>query len=110
MNALSLTPAERQQIDEGPWFSRLSDALRADILDRASVRRHADGALLSCRGEPAQEWCGVAKGAVRVSSVSLAGKQVSLTYVEPGTWLATSRCSMATPAPTTPTRMAKPRS
>ncbi len=86
MNALSLTPAERQQIDEGPWFSRLSDALRADILDRASVRRHADGALLSCRGEPAQEWCGVAKGAVRVSSVSLAGKQVSLTYVEPGTW------------------------
>jgi CRP/FNR family cyclic AMP-dependent transcriptional regulator len=28
----------------------------------------------------------VAKGAVRVSSVSLSGKQVTLTYVEPGTW------------------------
>jgi CRP/FNR family transcriptional regulator, cyclic AMP receptor protein len=28
----------------------------------------------------------VAKGAVRVSSVSLSGKQVSLTYVEPGVW------------------------
>ena len=28
----------------------------------------------------------MAAGAVRVSSVSLAGKQVSLTYVEPGTW------------------------
>jgi CRP-like cAMP-binding protein len=29
---------------------------------------------------------GVALGAVRVSSVSLSGKQVTLTYVEPGTW------------------------
>ena len=28
----------------------------------------------------------MAKGAVRVSSVSLSGKQVTLTYVEPGTW------------------------
>lgn len=86
MNALSLTPAERQLIDEGPWFSKLSDALRRDILDRASVRRYADGTPLSHRGEIAQEWCGVAKGAVRISSVSLAGKQISLTYVEPGIW------------------------
>ena len=45
-----------------------------------------DGALLSARGAPAEEWCGVAMGAVRVSSVSLSGKQVTLTYVEPGTW------------------------
>ncbi|GAP34588.1 transcriptional regulator, Crp/Fnr family [Piscinibacter sakaiensis] len=50
------------------------------------VRRVPDGALLSSRGAPAEEWCGVAKGAVRVSSVSLSGKQISLTYVEPGLW------------------------
>lgn len=86
MNALSLTPAERQQIDQGAWFSRLSEPLRNDILQRAYVRRLADETMLSHRGEPAEEWCGVAKGAVRVSSVSLAGKQISLTYVEPGTW------------------------
>ncbi|CAN5840965.1 N/A [soil metagenome] len=42
--------------------------------------------MLSARGAPADEWCGVAKGAVRVSSVSLSGKQITLTYVEPGTW------------------------
>jgi CRP-like cAMP-binding protein len=86
MNVLSLTAAERQEIDSGPWFSKLSAPLKDDILARASVRRLADGVMLSCRGEPAEEWCGVAKGAVRISSVSLAGKQVSLTYVEPGTW------------------------
>lgn len=86
MNTLSLTPTERDQIDHGAWFSRLSQPLRDDILQRAYIRRLADGALLTCRGEPAEEWVGVAKGAVRVSSVSLTGKQISLTYVEPGTW------------------------
>jgi CRP/FNR family cyclic AMP-dependent transcriptional regulator len=52
-----------------------------------AVRRlRADGAPLASRGTPAEEWCGVARGAVRVSSVSLSGKQVTLTYAEPGTW------------------------
>ncbi len=82
----ALTPAERQNIDQGSWFSRLSLPLRQAILARANVRRYADGALLSTRGQPADDWCGVAAGAVRVSSVSLSGKQITLTYVEPGTW------------------------
>lgn len=86
MNSTVLTIIERSNIEAGSWFSKLSSALRSDILSRATVRRLGDGALLSCRGEPAEEWVGVAKGAVRVSSVSLSGKQVSLTYVEPGTW------------------------
>ena len=50
------------------------------------VRRLADGDALASRGSTAQEWCGVARGAVRISSVSLSGKQVTLTYAEPGTW------------------------
>lgn len=82
----ALTPEERQNIDQGSWFSRLSQPLRQAILARANVRRYADGALLSTRGQPADDWCGVAAGAVRVSSVSLSGKQITLTYVEPGTW------------------------
>lgn len=86
MNSTVLTILERNNIESGSWFSRLSPTLRSDILSRASVRRLGDDSLLSCRGEPAEEWVGVAKGAVRVSSVSLAGKQVALTYVEPGTW------------------------
>jgi CRP/FNR family cyclic AMP-dependent transcriptional regulator len=81
-----LTIVERQNIDSGPWFSKLSPALQQDILARSLVRRLADGELAGTRGAPAQEWCGVALGAVRVSSVSLAGKQVALTYVEPGSW------------------------
>jgi CRP/FNR family cyclic AMP-dependent transcriptional regulator len=86
MNNPVLTIPERHSIESGSWFSKLSQPLRNAILSRAVVRRLPDGALLASRGEPASEWVGVAKGAVRVSSVSLSGKQVTLAYVEPGTW------------------------
>lgn len=86
MNNPTLTLDERSNIESGSWFSKLSAPLRQAILARAVVRRMPDGAMLSSRGAPAEDWVGVAKGAVRVSSVSLAGKQVTLTYVEPGTW------------------------
>lgn len=83
---LALTAEERRSIESGAWFAKLSLPLRQAILSRARVRRLPDGAPMAARGTPAQEWCGVAKGAVRISLVSLAGKQVTLTYVEPGTW------------------------
>ena len=86
MNTPVLTIEELHNIESGAWFSKLSQTLRSAILSRASVRRINDGDALASRGTPAEEWCGVAKGAVRVSSTSLAGKQVTLTYVEPGTW------------------------
>ncbi|HSV69170.1 MAG TPA: Crp/Fnr family transcriptional regulator [Methylibium sp.] len=82
----ALTLDEQLHVDNGPWFSKLSPALRADILGRAQVRRLADGAMVSARGAAADEWCGVARGAVRISSVSLSGKQITLTYAEPGVW------------------------
>ncbi len=81
-----LTIEERHNIETGSWFSKLSQTLREAILSRAIVRRIADGAHLSSRGSPPDEWCGVARGSVRISSVSLSGKQVTLTYVEPGQW------------------------
>ena len=86
MNPPILTIVEQSNIDAGSWFSKLSQSLRSAIVSRAGVRRLPDGTMLSARGAQADEWCGVAKGAVRVSSVSLSGKQVTLTYVEPGTW------------------------
>lgn len=81
-----LTPDERQQIEHGPWFSKLSPALRQDILARTVIRRYPDGVQIGTRGAPAVDWIAVASGAVRVSSVSISGNQITLTYVEPGTW------------------------
>lgn len=86
MTISTLLPPERAAVDAGRWFASLSAPLREDILACAQVRRLPNDTLLSARGEPAAEWVGVAAGAVRVSTVSLGGKQVALTYVEPGVW------------------------
>ena len=81
-----LTMEEREAINSGRWFTSLSPSLRHDILRCAYVKRYQDGDLITARGDPPTEWTAVAKGAVRVSSISLSGKQITLTYVEPGVW------------------------
>jgi len=81
-----LTIEEREAINSGRWFSSLSPSLRHDILRCAYVKRFQDGGLIAARGDPPHEWIACARGAVRVSSTSLSGKQITLTYVEPGIW------------------------
>jgi CRP-like cAMP-binding protein len=81
-----LTIEEREAINGGRWFSSLSPSLRHDILRCAFVKRYKDGDLIAARGDPAERWIACAKGAVRVSSTAVSGKQVTLTYVEPGIW------------------------
>ena len=81
-----LTIDEREAINAGRWFSTLSPSLRHDILRCAYVKRYKDSELISARGDPPEEWIACARGAVRVSSTSLSGKQITLTYVEPGIW------------------------
>ena len=81
-----LTMEERAAINSGRWFSTLSPSLKHDILRCAYVKRFKDGDLITARGEPPEEWIACARGAVRVSSTSISGKQITLTYVEPGIW------------------------
>ena len=81
-----LTMEEREAINAGRWFSSLSPSLRHDILRCAFVKRYLDGQLISARGDQPEQWIACAKGAVRVSSTSVSGKQITYTYVEPGIW------------------------
>lgn len=81
-----LTVDEREAINGGRWFATLSPSLKHDILRCAYVKRYKDGELIAARGESPEEWVACAKGAVRVSSTSISGKQITLTYLEPGIW------------------------
>ena len=72
MTMPTLTMLERSNIDNGPWFTKLSPALQRDILERSHVRRLRDGELAAVRGSPAQEWCGVAAGAEAAGAGALA--------------------------------------
>lgn len=78
---------ERSAINGGSWFSSLSPSLRHDILRCAYVRRYKDGELIAARGTAPEAWIACARGALRVSSTSLTGKQITLTYIQPGAWL-----------------------
>jgi CRP/FNR family transcriptional regulator, cyclic AMP receptor protein len=82
-----LTIDEREAINSGRWFSSLSPSLKHDILRCTYVKRYKDGELISARGDTADEWIACARGALRVSSTSVSGKLVTLTYVEPGIWM-----------------------
>lgn len=82
-----LTLSERTAINTGEWFSSLSPALRHDILRHACVRRYPSGQIICARGDPAHDWSGVARGAVRISGGNASGKLVTLSYVEPGAWI-----------------------
>src|SRR3954465_11491193 len=77
---------EREAINGGRWFSSLSPPARPDILRCSYVRRYKDGELIAARGDPPEEWIACARGAVRGGSTSVSGKQITLTYVEPGIW------------------------
>ncbi len=81
-----LTIEEREAINAGRWFSSLSPSLRHDILRSAYVKRFKDGELIAARGDKQEAWVACAKGAIRVSSTSVTGRQVTLTYMEPGIW------------------------
>lgn len=81
-----LSIQEREAINAGRWFCALSASLRHDILRSAHIRRYRPGNLIASRGEFPQEWYGCARGSVRVSSISVSGKQVTYGYIEPGAW------------------------
>ena len=82
-----LNAEDREAINSGRWFSSLSPALRHDILRCAFVKRFKNGELISARGDAPEEWISCARGAIRVSSTSITGKQITLTYIEPGLWV-----------------------
>jgi CRP-like cAMP-binding protein len=86
MDAPLLTVEERNAINGGRWFSSLSPSLRHDIFRCAYVRRYVDGQRIVARGDAPEEWLACASGAVRISSTSVSGRQITLTYMEPGSW------------------------
>lgn len=50
------------------------------------VRRYRRGEVISHRGTRSSEWLACASGAVRVAACGANGKEVVLTYVQPGVW------------------------
>jgi hypothetical protein len=81
-----LTIEEREAINSGRWFS-IPLTFSAARHTSMRIRQTFQGRRADCRTRRSAR--GVDRlrtGAVRVSSTSITGKQITLTYVEPGIW------------------------
>lgn len=86
MNELKLTRDERAAIDSDHWFSTLSPTLRHDILRSVYVKRFEDGEPICTHDRPPEAWFACARGAMRASTASPSGRQITLAYAAPGMW------------------------
>lgn len=86
MNELKLTSDERAAIDSDHWFSTLSPTLRHDILRSVYVKRFEDGEPICTHDKPPEAWFACARGAMRASTASPSGRQITLAYAAPGMW------------------------
>jgi len=79
---------ENQQatLQRNPWFAALEAPLRAAIVKHALLRQLHDGELLFRRLDAGADWYAVLEGALKVGAVSSQGRELTLTYLEPGAW------------------------
>lgn len=85
-----VSPAQQRTMLGAPWLADLSIAAREALMAALSVIQVRAGDRVLHQGELATSWCGVASGAVRLSSLSASGRQLTLAMVAPGEWFGES--------------------
>ncbi len=83
----SVASRHAARLRRGRWFAGLDDDLQAALLRAARERHLVDGERLFSRGDPPDGLFAVVDGALRVTAVTAAGREVVLTRAEPPTWL-----------------------
>lgn len=81
-----LTAEETRAMIDAPWFRGLPAELGQALVSIASVRRVPAGQTMTHALGKADEWFGVARGAVKLCSGTRAGRQVIFTLAGPGDW------------------------
>jgi CRP-like cAMP-binding protein len=81
-----LTAMQLRTMLESPWFGRLPEPARGEVLESARLRALADGEMLYEKDRAADAWYGIVEGAVRLGASTCDGRQGLLTFLEPGNW------------------------
>lgn len=69
-----------------PWFRSLPEALGRQIIHLSKPRHFIDGACIHRKGDHGATMYGIAAGCVRVTATSAAGREMILTFLQPGHW------------------------
>lgn len=77
----------RELLNDAAWAQSLSARQRDRVLADLTLREFAAGALVVRKGTRVEHWIGVARGLVKINSVSREGKTVTFTGVPRGGWL-----------------------
>lgn len=77
---------ERAALHANPWFGELPGPLRVAILGSARVRQIEAGEVLARRGDMPSAWIGVVRGALRLGTPLVDGRDFTLDFVGPGQW------------------------
>lgn len=84
------TSAQQRAILGAPWLAEVSEEAREALMAAATISKLRAGELVLTQGELAGHWYGVASGAVRLSSLSASGRQLTFSMVAPGEWFGES--------------------
>lgn len=80
------SPSQQRTMLAAPWLEDVGTAAREDLVAAMGVHPVPAGDAVVRQGAQAMAWHGVASGAVRLSSVSASGRQLSACVVAPGEW------------------------
>lgn len=82
----AVSPAQQRTMLAATWLADVGADAREALVAALGVNTLAAGEQVLHQGEQAVAWHGVASGAVRLSSVSASGRQLSAAIVAPGEW------------------------
>lgn len=68
------------------WFNQLPDDVINQLVEMSKSRPLAKGQRLHAKNDPPEGLYCVLKGKIRVSNVSQEGREMVLTWLEPGSW------------------------
>lgn len=80
----NLAAMKRDALMTSPFFAHMKPAELDELIASSTERRAARGALIFSKGDPGSFMMAVLTGHVRVGSISLEGREVTLNVIGPG--------------------------
>jgi CRP/FNR family cyclic AMP-dependent transcriptional regulator len=74
-------------LQSGSWFNTIDTTLQHDLIDAAEICTLERGTTLFSRGDAPSGLYAVVEGNLRISAISLEGKEAILTFVDPPNWI-----------------------
>lgn len=76
----------RQILSQNPWFASLPVPLADKLLEKGKVKVLHNQQILHQKNDPADGFYCVVRGRIRVSNFTVEGKELVLTWIQPGNW------------------------